>query len=289
MALALEIGEAKRQLGKGIRDLFRETRVVENLLHHSPQHLEPGEVEEVYSAIFRISRKRQGQQKEYTALICTTVMESDPEQARQKMRAAAKVGDLVELRLDPLKKIDMNTFLPFSQSPLIVTNRKKEEGGFFKGKEGQRFFYLKEAVRLGATYVDVEWKTSDAHLSQLMESKENTRVILSYHDIQGTPPLEELHSLWEQMSDTGADLIKIVPTARNLEDSLTVLRFLWEVKDRGKKVVAHCMGEPGRISRVLSPLFGSSIAYAALRGGGAGAPGQMDACRMQWLWEALGI
>ncbi|MCP4667109.1 MAG: type I 3-dehydroquinate dehydratase, partial [Deltaproteobacteria bacterium] len=176
----------------------------------------------------------------------------------------------------------------FSEAPLIMTNRKKEEGGFFEGKEEDRLSHLEEAVRWGATYADVEWKTPEHLRNRLMDMEGDTQIILSYHDIQGTPPLEDLLSLWQEMSDRGADLVKIVPTATTLEDSLIVLRFLAAVRDKGGRVVAHCMGRPGRISRVLSPLFGSPIAYAALGGGEAGAPGQMDPHQMRRVWEALG-
>jgi 3-dehydroquinate dehydratase-1 len=47
------------------------------------------------------------------------------------------------------------------------------------------------------------------------------------------------------------------------------------------------MGEAGKISRVLSPMFGSMITFASLEESGGTASGQMTAGQMKRIWEAL--
>ena len=221
--------------------------------------------------------------------VCIPIMGRSITQVRDDMLRAAKEGDMVELRIDGLEKIRLKELLPFSGCPLVVTNRRKEEGGAFSGPEEERISYLKKACEYGATYVDVEWETPENLRNQLMARRGTTKVIVSYHEMHKTPPLEDLLSLWHKMSATGADVIKIIPYANNMEDSLTVLNFLMEVEKskKGHKIISHCMGEDGRITRVLSPLFGSMLAFASLEGIGKTAPGQMTVSQMRQLWEIL--
>lgn len=286
MALVQQIWDLKRSLGMGIIDPQREAEIVRLLLGRRHRSLTPQDIEEVYAAILRISRWRH-REDGMRGLLCISVIESDPERARQRMKTATGEGDLVELRLDALDEIRLKDLLPFTERPLIVTNRRKEEGGLFQGGEKERLAYLEEAAGYGAAYIDVEWMSPEPMRSRLLELRGDAKTILSYHDIQKTPSLDELLSFWEEMTQIEADIYKIVTMAQALDDSLTMLRFLQEVRDKGRKVIAHCMGEGGKISRVLAPLFGSYMAYSAPAGGEQAASGQLTAGQMRRVWEVL--
>ncbi|RLB06119.1 MAG: type I 3-dehydroquinate dehydratase [Deltaproteobacteria bacterium] len=287
MALVLQVGKVKKELATEIYDPEREAEIMRALLKQPLCSLSPLEIEELYSAIFRISRWRQGEKTEVGCLLCISILESDAEMVRQKMAVAAKEADIMELRLDALAEIRLSELLPFTERPLIVTNRRREEGGFFRGQEQKRFYYLEEAVKYGVTYVDVEWMSSEPLRSRLLGKRGETHFILSYHDFQKTPPLEKLLSLWKEMIKIEADVYKIVTWAQNLDDSLTILRFLRKVRGDGKKVISHCMGDKGRISRILAPLFGSFMAFCSLEGAKWTAPGQMRVGQMRRVWEVL--
>ena len=287
MALAQRIWDVKRGLGIEIYDPQREAEIVQGLIESGPRSLTPQDIEEVYAAIFLISRWWHGEGK-MRGNLCISVVESDPEKVRQRMKTAAGEGDLVELRLDALHEIRLDGLLPFIERPLIVTNRRREEGGLFQGGEEERLAYLEEAMGYGATYIDVEWMSPEPLRSRLLKGRGDVEIILSYHDLQKTPPLDGLISILEEMVQVDAGIYKIVTWAHTLDDSLTVLRFLQEVRARGRKVISHCMGEEGRISRVLAPLFGSCMAYTALSERQKAAPGQMTAGQMRRVWEVLG-
>ena len=132
------------------------------------------------------------------------------------MQEASRQSDIVELRLDGLEKIALEELLPFTDCPLIVTNRRKEEGGLFSGTEEERISYLEKACEYGATYVDVEWATHEKLRHRLMECSGKTKVILSYHEPRETPPLDKLLSLWREMSAAGPDVVKIIPYANTI-------------------------------------------------------------------------
>jgi 3-dehydroquinate dehydratase len=49
------------------------------------------------------------------------------------------------------------------------------------------------------------------------------------------------------------------------------------------------MGEHGRVSRLLSPVFGCFLTYASLQRGGETASGQMTVQEMKRAYELLGL
>jgi 3-dehydroquinate dehydratase type I len=220
-------------------------------------------------------------------LICTAIMGSDTRQTQSAMQTAAADADLLELRLDALKKIELEKLLPFPVKPVIVTIRKKEEGGHFQGPEPERLAYLQAAIDLGADYIDLEYGIPEPLRADLIDRKKTTGVILSYHDTQATPALKDLLGFWRGMTRIQADYYKIVTTGQSLDDNLTLLHFLKEVTSPGPKIICHAMGPAGLVSRVLAPFFGSQIVYTAPLGGNRTAPGQLETGQMKQLWDIL--
>jgi 3-dehydroquinate dehydratase type I len=173
------------------------------------------------------------------------------------------------------------------KKPFIVTNRKKEEGGKYKGEEGERLNVLEKAIDLGADYIDVELATERSFLQNLIRNRRETRIILSFHDFQKTPSLKELQKLFGQMVRLGADVIKIVPFARFWEDNLNILSLIPFAKQREQKIVAFCMGEKGKISRIFSPILGAAWTYASLNKNKLSAPGQLTVRELKAIWEKM--
>lgn len=174
-------------------------------------------------------------------------------------------ADLVELRLDTVSDPDVAGALAGRIKPVIVTCRPTSEGGHFKGSEEERRSILREAIDLGAEYVDLEWRGSCADLSAITEGR---RIVLSHHDFAGVP--SDLHAMTDAMLRSGAEVVKVAVTASGLRDNLT-LRELGRDADRPMSLIA--MGEAGLPSRVLAAWIGSCWTYA----GNGAAPGQVPA------------
>ncbi len=196
-------------------------------------------------------------------------------------------ADLIELRVDYLRGVKLAPLLENRQKPFIVTHRRKDEGGQYKGDERKRLSVLLEAIDLGADYVDVELTTKKSFLQSLIRDKRETQVILSFHDFQRTPSLRELQKLYDQMIQWGADVVKIVPFARSWEDNLTILSLIPFAKARRQKVIAFCMGEKGKISRIFSPFLGAVWTYASLNQSMASAPGQLTVRELTEIWKKI--
>jgi len=208
--------------------------------------------------------------------------------AAKAVEEATPLADLIELRLDYLREPELETLIKVRQKPFIITNRRREEGGKYRGDEERRFRVLEEAIALDADYVDVEIRSRGSLLRDLISNKKKTRIILSFHDFQGTPSRRELRGLYSRMAGLGADVIKIVTFARSWEDNFTVLSLLSFAKEMKQQTVALCMGEKGRMSRVFAPRMGAVWTYAPLCRDRSSAPGQLTAQEMREIWEKLG-
>jgi 3-dehydroquinate dehydratase type I len=116
----------------------------------------------------------------------------------------------------------------------------------------------------------------------------SAKTILSFHDFAKSLSLPELNGILEREIASGADVCKIVTTAKRIEDNLAVLNFTSAACSRAK-VVCFAMGELGRVSRLLSPLFGGYFTFASLERGNETAAGQMTIQEMKAAYELLGL
>jgi 3-dehydroquinate dehydratase type I len=203
------------------------------------------------------------------------------------IKKANRSADLIELRVDYLRNVKLVLLLQNRKKPFIVTNRKKEEGGQYKGEERKRLGLLQEAIDLGADYIDVELTTERSLFRDLLRNKRGTQVILSFHDFRRTLSLKELQRLFDQMIQLGANVIKIVPFARSWEDNLSILSLIPFAKEERQKIVAFCMGEKGKPSRIFSPLLGAAWTYASLNQSRISAPGQLTARELTNIWKKM--
>jgi 3-dehydroquinate dehydratase type I len=230
---------------------------------------------------------RRSSKSEKVGKVCIPIIETTIKNALQAIKKANRVADLIELRVDFLKKPELTPLLKEKQRPFIITLRRKEEGGRYRGDEKGRMGVFNKAIDLGTEYVDVEMKSDRSLLQNLIENKNGTKVILSFHDFRGTPSPTELKGLFDRMMQWGADVIKVVTFARSWEDNLTVLSLVPYASARRQKIVTFCMGEKGKMSRVFSPMMGAAWTYAALSEKQTSAPGQLTVEEIKEIWKRL--
>lgn len=234
---------------------------------------------------------RQSRRSDQRGKICVPIVEATVGRALGAMKEANALGDLVELRMDYLKRPELEPLIDNREKPIIVVARRKDEGGKYQMAEGMRLGLLKKAVDMDADYIDVEMRNKRSFVQALMAHRatnnKRTRIILSFHDFQGTPSCEDLQKICDRMIRAGADVVKIAAYAQSWEDNLHLLSLIPYAKKRNQRIIPICMGEHGKMSRVFAPFMGIDWTYASLGNGRASAPGQLTVQEMKELWRRL--
>lgn len=211
-------------------------------------------------------------------------------------RAAATLADVLEVRLDALsdqaaREEASALLLREIATPLLFTNRPTWEGGQASGPENERVRPLLNALAGGCAYVDIELETDHELRDQVIAAARDHgrpgRVIVSWHDFAGTPDGATLRAVLQQQKNTSADIGKIVTMAASSHDVRRVLGLLEEAAALDFPLIAFCMGDQGKISRLATGYLGGYMTYAAESAGPATAPGQLPAARLRQLEELL--
>jgi 3-dehydroquinate dehydratase-1 len=204
--------------------------------------------------------------------------------------AAREHADAVEFRLDLADESAAGLESYDGQLPLIVTNRLVGEGGEAPDTP-ERLDALERAAEHPAVgAVDIELAAvRDGPADRVIDCarRHGTRVIVSTHDFEGTPDRERLRSLLSAACERGG-VGKIAVTAKRPEDVLELLAVTRSLTAAGRTVATVAMGESGRHSRAVAPLYGSRIGYAPVDPAAATAPGQYDLAALAALVSELG-
>jgi 3-dehydroquinate dehydratase type I len=218
-------------------------------------------------------------------MICVPVRAKNLKELKKLMQKASSLADIIEVWGDGLpSEVTAQEIIGMTKKPILIVNKGKKDRGGGHGTEAKRIRRLLEFAEAGADFIDVSVDTKTLLLKAFLnaakrggEDKKRSRIILSYHDYKKTPSLEKLKKLRDKALRAGAHYFKAAVLARDYEDNLTILRFLAESRRAGKPVIAHCMGEKGRISRILAPFFGSYIIFVVSDKKSSTAPGQFTA------------
>jgi 3-dehydroquinate dehydratase I len=214
--------------------------------------------------------------------ICACITSLDDLGAALAVRESVS---LYEVRIDLIGP-DWTQVAEALTLPWIACNRLASQGGRWSAGESERLATLTRAVELGAGMVDIE-VTAPTARAFVSGVKGSARVIVSHHDFERTASGDALERVVELERAVGADICKVVSTARSVDDCLTVIALVRRLK--AEPILAFAMGPLGIASRVLSPLAGAQFAYASLRAGRESAPGQLDVRTLRGLYDAIGV
>ncbi len=211
--------------------------------------------------------------------ICAVITGNDPAAVKE----IEPQVDLFEVRIDLIGEGWPELVKPL-KIPWIACNRRADEGGRWPGTESRRVEKLFQAIELGASIVDIELRTNK--LADTVQSiRRRARCLVSYHDMEKTPPLDDMKEIVRQQLKAGAHIGKIVTTARSVNDNLTVMQLIHEFPS--VKLVSLAMGPMGVISRILCPLVGGEFTYASMEKGKESAEGQITVAELRKIYEMV--
>ncbi|MFC2005965.1 type I 3-dehydroquinate dehydratase [Chloroflexota bacterium] len=211
--------------------------------------------------------------------ICAVIIDNNLEAVKE----VELLVDLFEARIDLIGD-SWQELVRQLKKPWIACNRSASEGGKWQASEARRIETLLQAIELGANIVDVELRTKNlGKIVQLI--KKRAKCLLSFHELEKTPPLDEMKEIVQKQLEAGADICKIITTARGFEDNLTALQLISEFP--AVKLVSFAMGPLGSVSRVLCPLAGGDFTYASIVKGKESAQGQIAVRDLLKIYEML--
>ena len=222
--------------------------------------------------------------------ICVPVMEKTVERTVRSIRLLERHDpDFVEVRFDLMKSPSpLSRIRDATERPLIATNRSKMQGGRLPRTEDSKLETLLHAAQEGFDYVDIELNTRNAR-GVIRDLKQyGAGAIVSYHNEKLTPTEATLESILTSERRVGADICKIVATAKSYRDNLRCLTLVDE-HARKTKLVCFSMGTLGITSRILSPILGAYFTFASYRAGRETAAGQIPIRELQTLYKELGV
>lgn len=175
--------------------------------------------------------------------------------------------EMIELRLDLLNFSDEEYIqILATDIPVIATYRYGKRDDDFRIQE------LKKLIEFGVEYIDIEIDASKYFVGRMISyaKSKNCKTILSYHNFEETPSIKNIEEIIEEANKLGADSIKIATMAQSENDVKSVLSLY----AKNKNLIAFCMGEIGKKSRIESVKLGANIIYTALSKENQTAEGQ---------------
>ena len=215
-------------------------------------------------------------------MICTVIQHRN----LQEILDILEHCEMAEIRLDRCSLSDNDIRLCFSSDvPLVATCRVGEVLVSDSSLNSVSASMVAEkrlvaAIEAGAKYVDVEVDAPRSMAKRVRRAamENGTVFIRSWHDFEGTAPLPVLRSMVDRCLKEGAEIVKIVTMAQCAADAGNMMS-LYDGAAPGS-LLAFCMGDYGRETRLGCLKKGAPYTYAALDAGDVAAPGQFTADEM---------
>lgn len=196
--------------------------------------------------------------------------------------------DIVELRIDHFDAVDdldevqraIETVREELQHgvPILFTFRSKPEGGQ-RDIDAASYEALLSLASGLVEAIDVEMFTELGTLERIVNGAHSSgaAVVMSSHEFERTPTIEQILARLSLQQDLGADVVKIAVMPHSPSDVLTLMRATTEFATTKavRPAITMAMGPLGVVSRLAGEVFGSSATFASV--GAASAPGQLSA------------
>lgn len=199
-------------------------------------------------------------------MICISVTPESRNFAKVDILNAAAQSDMVELCLDRLIKTpDIGDLISGFDVPILVSCRRPEEGGQFKGTDSERINLLRQAIIAEPAYIELDLETA----KQVPRFGKTKRVI-SYTSLK--KPLSQVDDIFDEMAEAKADIIKFIWPTPTLQTAWPLLSAISQKREI--PVVGLGLGAAGITFSLLGLKYGSPWIYAALEKGMEAFEGQ---------------
>ena len=148
---------------------------------------------------------------------------------------------------------------------ILVTYRTSNQGGKGNVEETTYIDILKLLIEYAQfELLDIEWSgaiNTDQYAQLITDAQEkNLNVVLSHHNFEETPSLEEIKFIYYKMQKLAPQYLKLAVMPNNKEDVLHLLEAMSVTSDNTPyKVIGISMSHLGLVSRVAQRVFGDQF------------------------------
>jgi 3-dehydroquinate dehydratase/shikimate dehydrogenase len=227
-----------------------------------------------------------------TPRICISICKPTVAALEEAIAAAAEACQLIEVRLDCLESLELETgtsaiteLLRNSTCDSILTFRPAEQGGQRELNDETRQAFWSGAI-FSESLFDVELDVAERLNSSDSSAPlpiDWSQTICSQHDFSGVP--RNLDQIYDRLAATPARILKVAVLAHDATDCLPVFRLLERARNEGREMIAIAMGMAGVATRILGPSRGAYLTYASLENGTTTAPGQISARELKEIYR----
>lgn len=207
------------------------------------------------------------------SFICLSLTGRTLQENIEDVRRYTSHIDLIELRADFLFTEEIphiHRFPALVPHPVLLTIRRKQDGGKYIASEKERSSFFSIAMRGAFDYVDFETDFEHTLLTEIVREKK-IRIIRSVHDFDGVPehPLQTIRSI----PKTKQEIPKLAVMTNSSSELYRLVEACLSVRNEEKIVLG--MGAYGFPTRVLAPRLGNYLTFCSPAGKSA-APGHID-------------
>lgn len=192
--------------------------------------------------------------------LCFVLTEKTIEGCYNRYNSLGASPDIVELRVDILEPDEQGKISEFKLDiPVILTFRKKVDGGLYEGDEEYRINTLLKGINSGNfDFIDLEEDLNAPELESV-SLKKNVRIIRSFHDFNGVP-----ENLSERLLKIKKSINEIPKAAVMINNSGDLLEFYQQAqKIKNEEKILLGMGDSGFNTRVLAEKIGSYLTFTS--------------------------
>ena len=221
--------------------------------------------------------------------ICVPIQVSTQKEVIKRLHQVAKQADLAEIWLDQIKDLNLKTLLKAKPLPVVCVCKRPADKGKFKGSFEELSRVLLEAIKFGANYVDIPLNMPEKLSKKVVQEarKKKCKVIVSYHDFEGTPDYPKLVKMTQKMTQKGANVVKLASMTRDLQDMVDIISLGKYLEGSNTRHILIAMGQKGILSRTLTPTLGGEMMFATLGKKGQTAPGQLSVKELKRAWSLI--
>lgn len=199
-------------------------------------------------------------------MICISVTPTSRTLAKVDLLNASRQGDIIELCIDHLIKVpDFKDLIGGLDKPVIISCRRKQDGGHWSGNEEDRLSLLRQAIAAGPDYIEL-----DLDIAPQIPRFGNTKRVIAFTRLDR--PEYDIDSIFDEAITHQADIIKFRWPTPTLSDAWPLLAVVSQ--RRSIPIVGQGLSRGELTFSVLGKKYNSPWIYAALEKGMEDFPGQ---------------